>query len=282
MGTKSSLTLGRRMFARAVDLDPRFARAHAGMAYCDSRLCFRYGATISADQILATAGKALAIDPNLAEAHAAHGYALMIGDRRAEAASAFEHALTLGPNCYEANELYAEFCFIGGRFDRAARYFLRAMEIQPDDYQSPFLLVQVFQSLGQPEEATRYARIGLRRAEEALRLHPESFRPAQQGAATLAFLGERDRAEEWLARALTVDPDDLVGYYNAACTYALLGDADRAIDMLEICLQQFAPERKLWLKNDSDLDPIRMHPRYQKLLQLAGLPPVSEPGRTSS
>lgn len=270
------------MFARAVDLDPRFARAHAGMAYCDSRLCFRYGATISADQILATAGKALAIDPNLAEAHAAHGYALMIGDRRAEAASAFEHALTLGPNCYEANELYAEFCFIGGRFDRAARYFLRAMEIQPDDYQSPFLLVQVFQSLGQPEEATRYARIGLRRAEEALRLHPESFRPAQQGAATLAFLGERDRAEEWLARALTVDPDDMVGYYNAACTYALLGDADRAIDMLEICLQQFAPERKLWLKNDSDLDPIRMHPRYQKLLQLARLPPVSEPGQTSS
>lgn len=282
MGTKSSMTLGRRMFARAVDLDPRFARAYAGMAYCDSRLCFRYGATISADEILATARKALAIDPNLAEAHAALGYALMISDRRAEAASTFEQALALGPYCYEANELYAEFCFTGGDFDRAARYFLRAMEIQPDDYQSTFLLVLVLQSLGQPEEAARYARLGLRRAEEALRLHPESSRPAQQGAAALAFLGERDRAEEWLERALAIDPDDVVGYYNAACTYSLLGEADRAIDLLEICLQQFAPERKLWLEKDSDLDPIRTHPRYQSLLQLAGLPPASDSGQVSS
>ncbi len=82
--------------------------------------------TISADEILATAGKALAIDPNLAEAHAARGYALMIGDRRAEAASAFEQALALDPNCYEANQLYAEFCVTEGDFERAAQHYLRA------------------------------------------------------------------------------------------------------------------------------------------------------------
>ena len=74
--TKSSLTLGRRMFARAVELDPRFARAYAGMANCDSRLYSKHGVAISADEILATAGKALAIDPNLAEAHAARGIRL--------------------------------------------------------------------------------------------------------------------------------------------------------------------------------------------------------------
>ena len=43
MGTKSSLTLGRRMFARAVELDPRYARAYAGMADCDSRLYSKHG-----------------------------------------------------------------------------------------------------------------------------------------------------------------------------------------------------------------------------------------------
>jgi adenylate cyclase len=282
MGTKSSMTLGRRMFARAADLDPRFARAYAGMAYCDSRLCFRYGASISADEILNSARKALAIDPDLAEAHAALGYALMISDHRAEAASTFERAIALGPNCYEANELYAEFCFTGGDFDRAARHFLRAMEIQPDDYQTAFYLTQVFVSLGRPEEAARYARLGLKRAEEALRLHPESSRPAQQGAAALAFLGERDRALEWLERSLAIDPDDAVGYYNAACTYSLLGEADRAIDLLEISLQQFAPERRLWIEKDSDLDPIRTHPRYRSLLQLARSPATSDLGQVGS
>jgi len=104
------------------------------------------------------------------------------------------------------------------------------MEIQPDDYQSPLFLTSVFQSLGRPEEAAKYARLGVKRAEEALRLHPESSKPAQQGACALAILGERERAKEWLARALAIDPDDNLARYNAACTYSLLGEIDRSID----------------------------------------------------
>ena len=152
-----------------------------------------------------------------------------------------------------------------GDFELAAKHYMRAMEIQPDDYQSPIFLMQVFQSLGRPEEAAKYARLGLKRAEEALRLHPENSKPAQLGAIALAFLGERDRAKEWLARALAIDPDDNIAQYNAACTYSLLGETDRAIDLLETCLQQVGPDKKLWFKNDSDLDPIRTHPRYQKI-----------------
>ena len=52
------------------------ARAYAGMANCDSRLYSQHGVAISVDEILATTDKALAIDPNLAEAHAARGYGL--------------------------------------------------------------------------------------------------------------------------------------------------------------------------------------------------------------
>ena len=269
MGTKSSLTLARRMFTRAVELDPHYARAYAGMANCDSRLYSKHGVAISADDILTTAGKALAIDPNLAEAHAARGYALSIGSRPTEAASAFEQALALDPNCYEANQLFAEFCVTKGDFERAAQHYLRAMEIQPDDYQAPLFLSSVFQSLGRPEEAARYARLGVKRAEEALRLHPESSKPAQQGACALAYLSERDRAKEWLARALAIDPDDNLARYNAACTYSLLGESDRAIDLLETCLRHVGADFKLWMTNDSDLDPIRNHPRYHKLLEPA-------------
>ena len=267
--TKSSLTLGRRMFARAVELDPRFARAYAGIANCDARLNSKHGVAISAEEILATTDKALEIEPNLAEAHAARAYALMIGSRPAEAAPAFEKALALDPNCYDAHQLYAEFCVTKGEFEPAAQHYLRAMEIQPDDYQAPLFLVNVFQSLGRRDEAKNYARLGVKRAEEALRLHPEASKPAQQGACALAYLGERERAKEWLARVLAIDPDDNIARYNAACTYSLLGEIDRSIDLLEICLPQFGNDMKLWFTKDSDLDPLRTNPRYQTLLQLA-------------
>ena len=143
---------------------------------------------------------------------------MSIGSRPAEAASAFEQALALDPSCYEANQLFAEFCVTGGDFESAAQYYLRAMEIQPDDYQAPMFLSSVLQSLRRPEEAAKYARLGLKGAEEALRLHPEESRPAQLGAIALAALGEPDRAKEWLARALAIDPDDNIARYNAACT----------------------------------------------------------------
>ena len=62
-------------------------------------------------------------------------------------------------------------------------------------------------------------------------------------AIALACLGERDRAKEWLARALAIDPDDNLARYNAACTYSLLGEIDRAIDLLEIYLQQVGSDQ---------------------------------------
>ncbi len=268
--TRSSLILARRMFARAADLDPRFARAYAGMANCDSRLHSKHGDKISAGDIMAITGKALALEPDLAEAHTARAYALMIDSHSAEAAAAFENALALDPNCYEAHQLYAEFFVTQGDFEQAAQHYLRAMEIQPEDYQAPLFLIAVLQSLGRPEEAERYARLGVRRAEEALRQHPDSSKPAQLGAVALAFLGERDRAEEWLARALAIDPDDNLARYNAACTYSQLGKIDRAIELLEICLPHFGSDMKLWFMKDSDLDPVRNHPQFQKLLEIVG------------
>ena len=66
-----------------------------------------------------------------------------------------------------------------------------------------------------------------------MRLHPENGRPAQLGAASLARLGQTERAREWLDRAMVLDPDDAIVIYNAACTYAQLGDVDSAMEALE-------------------------------------------------
>jgi adenylate cyclase len=209
---------------------------------------------------------ALSLDPNLAEAHAARGEALANSGRRPEAAAAWERALELDPNSFDANLSYARFCVTEGNFEKAIELYTRATEIQPDDSQAPMLLQIVFRSIGRIEESETYGRLGLKRAEEQLKLYPENSRPAQLGAATLASLGEKEQALKWLERAKLIDPDDNNARYNAACTYAQLGEIDQAVEMLEEWSKHCGAEQEMWFLHDSDLDPVRDHPRYPPLI----------------
>ena len=265
--TKTFLGLARQMFVRAAELDPAFARAYAGIANCDARLVGWYGVRVPLEDILAMANKALALDPRLAEAHAARGEALRVAGRSDEAIAAFERALELDPNCYEANLAYARHARGIGQLDRSAGLFIRALEINPDDYQAPLLIQSILSALGRADEAEKYARLGLARAEEALRLHPEGSRPAQLGAGVLAWLGEREDAIRWIERALWIDPSDAQAQYNAACAWALLGEVERALDVLEGWAKQGGVLARNWLERDPDLDPLRSHPRYAELLE---------------
>ena len=265
--TKSYLILAKEMFARAMEIDPGYARAYAGMASSISRLWGMYNVPTVADELLAITDKALALDPNLSEAHAARGEALANSDRRSEAAAAFERALELDPNSFDASLSYARFCVTEGKPEKAIELYLRALEIQPDDSQAPMLLQIVYRSVGRVEESERYARLGLKRAEEQLKLHPENSRPAQLGAATLASLGEKEQALKWLERAKLIDPDDNNARYNAACTYAQLGELDQAVDMLEEWSKHCGAEQEMWFLHDSDLDPVREHARYPALVE---------------
>jgi len=270
MCSKSYVLLARRMFAKAVELDPDYARAYAGIADCDSMLHSWHHVDVSIDGILATSAKALALDPELAEAHASRGVALQFVGSYEEATAEFEHALTLDPDLYEANYFYARFFFERGDFEKAAKLFERAAQIRSDDYRSPLLLSAVYRSLGREADRERSARLGLERAERELNLHPENSGPAQFGALALAHLGEHDRARDWAARTLAIDPDDLLAKYNIACVYSQLGDLEMAIELLEQVLPHRSREQIRWFMNDSDLNPIRSHPRYQKLLEAIG------------
>ena len=134
--SKSYYQLARRMFAKAVELDPLYARAYAGIADCDSFLFLHYHVDVALDSILATSAKALALEDGLAEAHASRGLALSLGQRYDEAMAEFEQAIALDPNSFEAHYFCARACFAQGKFERAAALFERAAEIKPDDYQS--------------------------------------------------------------------------------------------------------------------------------------------------
>ncbi|KSV77390.1 hypothetical protein N182_22695 [Sinorhizobium sp. GL2] len=266
--TKGSLQLARRLFARAADLDPNYARAYAGIADCDSALHAWHGAEISLEALLATCAKALALDPSLAEAHASHGLALSTNGRHGDAVAEFERAIALDPNSYEGHYFYARHSFAEGDLEKAVELYERCADINPDDYRSPLLVMNALHSLGRHNEEAKLAAVGLERAERALRQHPENSDPAQLGAIALIALGQHERAKEWADRALAIDADDNNALYNVACVYSLLGEPDHAIDLLEPYLQKVGPHMKSWFKNDSDFDPIRSHPRYAKLLEL--------------
>src|SRR6266404_602656 len=269
--SKSNYQLARRMFAKAVELDPLYARAYAGIADCDSFLFLHYHLEATIDSILATSAKALALDDGLAEAHASRGLALSLGQRHEEAIAEFEEAIALDPNSFEGHYFYARACFGQGKLERAAALFERAAENKPDDYQSLILSIQIYHSLGRDPDAQDAARRGIERAECELTLHPENSRAAYLGAKALVTLGETDRAREWVSRALAIDPDDLLTQYNSACVYSVLGDMERAFDLLERLLPHAGHElRRGWIKHDSSLDPLRSHPRYQKVLELIG------------
>src|SRR5438132_78857 len=91
--SKSNYQLARRMFAKAVELDPLYARAYAGIADCDSFLSLIYHLDVGIDSILATSAKALALENGLAEAHASRALALSLGKRYDEAIAEFEKAI---------------------------------------------------------------------------------------------------------------------------------------------------------------------------------------------
>jgi adenylate cyclase len=265
--SKHYVRIARQMFAKAVELDPNYARAYAGLADCDSFIYLNYRLDVPIEGLLAVSEKALSLDNTLAEAHASRGTALSVIQRYEEANAEFEKAVALDPNCFEAHYCYARSSFAEGKLERSAKLFERAAEIRPEDYQSVCLLIHTYRSLGRIDESKEAARRGIKLAERELTLHPEDPRPAHLGAGALFELGEMDRAREWISRALAIDPDDPLTQYNVACGYTKLREFDAAFDLLERAILAGGPELANWVKYDSDLDGLHKHPRYPQFLK---------------
>jgi adenylate cyclase len=267
---KRSYGIARRLFERACEIDPMFARARAAIADCDAFLYLHSVSDVSPSAIMATSARALELQPDLPEAHASRGLALYVDGRFAEAEHEFKTALRLDPNLFETWYFYGRAKFVEGKMAEAAELFERAAEIQPDDFQTKAMLENIYRSLDRPADSHAAAAEALRRARQELERHPDNARAAYLGGIMLAVLGDTGRAREWLSRALAIEPDDFFSLYNVACGYAQLGDFDGAIELLERGMPSANEERKAWLRHDSDLDPLRKHPRFVALIRMLG------------
>jgi len=261
--SRKAMQFAVELFSRAIEQDPAYARAYAGIADCSAFLYANAGRhATDLERALAASAKALELDPDLAEAHASHGVALSLGGRHAEAEQELESAILLNPSLFEAHYFHARDAFAQGKLEKAVRAYEEAMRVRPEDYQSPLLVAQSYADLGREAEAEAARRRGVCLAEEHLRLNPDDARALYMGANGLVALGERERGLEWADRALALDPDEAMLLYNIACIKALAGAREEALDCLERSLEVGFALRG-WLEHDSNLDPIRDHPRFQ-------------------
>jgi serine/threonine protein kinase/Flp pilus assembly protein TadD len=263
---RKGFDFARQMFARAIVIDPGYARAFAGVADCCSFLYMYWDSSEdNLNEAEAASKKALELDPELAEAHAASGLVFALRKDFANAQKEYERAIQLDPKLYEAYYFYARTLFQGGDLTRAAEMYEQAARLNPDDYQAVSLLVGVYHGLGREAEAESTERRALRLTEKHVELHPDDARAWYLGATILVRMRDHKRGFEWARRALEIDPEEMSILYNVACVYSLLGRTEEAISCLEKVMEH-GTFYKNWAAKDSDLDALRSDPRFQALL----------------
>jgi len=256
-----------QLFLRAMEIDPASAQAYAGLADCWSYL-YLYSDRSEAlrEQAEWASEKAVELNSACAQARASRALALSLDGRNRLAEAAYEEALRLDPCLFEANYFYARHCFTIGKFARAAELYEQAMSARPDDYQPPLLVAQVYDALGEPENARAARRRGVELARRQLKLHPDDARALYMSANGLVALGEKEKGREAAGRALKIRPGDPMLLYNVGCIFAMLGLGDAALE----CLSKAATggiRQRAWYEHDGNLDSIRSHPRFQELIE---------------
>jgi TolB-like protein/Flp pilus assembly protein TadD len=264
---RTSLEFARQMFTRAIEVDPGYARAYAGVADCCSILYMYFDARASnLKQADKASLKALQLDPDLAEAHSARGLAYSLSKEYDKAGEEFEMAMKLDPKLYEAPYFYGRACIAQGKSTEAVPLFELACKLRPEDYQAPSFLAQAFAGQGRIAEANKASQRAVKSIEGWLDTNPDDARALNLGAGIWSNLGQTEKALEWANRSLEIDREDPQLLYNVACVYAIEGMKEEALQCLERAIDKGYGHLE-WMEHDSDLNSLRNDKRFKALLE---------------
>jgi len=293
-----------RCFQKAIDIDPLYALAYAGIAgiYNIFPLIDGYDPRDYFPKAKAAALQALEIDENLAEAHTAFGLAILHCDWNWSGAEvSFLHAIKLNPNFSGVHELLGTFLCRVGRIGEAIIALKKAQEIDPLSPINATWLAEVFRYHGEIDASVRIHQDTLRsfpdfylahyhlafsyidlgrlddaevHSERAVRLSGEnSLTLSLQGILQIA-LGNNERVHQTLNRLLELRAEKYISGANIASVYAAAGDNEKAIEWLETAFTENDPYLT-WMTFDREFESLRHDARFQVLLQKVGLAETS-------
>jgi eukaryotic-like serine/threonine-protein kinase len=296
--SSKSLPERRDYFQRAVEIDPSYALAYTQLAwtynYLGSSVMLSYGETYS--KAKAAAGRALDIDPNQADAHAALAFVALESEwdwPLAERESL--KALELNANSVLAHQSYASYLVRMGRTREAVEEDRRAVELNPlspDAFGNQEFTCWLSRDYDQALEAARrllaiqgsernqgdsivarvYRDKGLYVASIAEwgKLE-ESLIVLGHGGNAYAGAGYRAKAQECIRKLEERFEKDKLGAYEIALVYTGLGEKNHAFEWLDRAFG--VPDKGLsYLKVDPTLDPLRSDPRFSALLSRMHFP----------
>ena len=302
--TAQNLATAISWFQKAIAEDPANARAYAGLADCYNQLGTVMIGALPPRQArklaLAAANRALDIDPNLAEAHAALGYVQTYEWNWERAQAELDRAIQLNPNYAPAHLWLSHFLSIHGRFSEALQQVRLARDLDPlspiVETQHGWILIharrydEAINALRSvvgkyPDYQWALWQLGMALAhsgdpnaavatlEQAAARHPTH--------AFLGFLGyaygragRTPDARRVLAELLSASRQGYVSPHALMFVYMGLGDRDKAFE----CLEQSFYERSngvAWMAVAPDFDVLRPDPRFGGFLTRVGLGPVA-------
>jgi adenylate cyclase len=253
-----------RLCRGAIELDPNYARAWALMATAQRH---RMYATGQGDNGSVAAARAIELDANLAEAHAAKAGVYAATEDYAAAEEALAIALRLDPDSVDVLREAARLHFMLHRYDSAAASWEKVAALVETDISSGGLLITCYTALGDKVNLERVARRTLARAEKEMATDADNGSAMATIFSCLICLGEAERAREWARRAVLIDPDNLGMRYNLACDFVVsVHDHDMALEMLRPVCRNAGREQIVWIGADPDMDPLRDDSRFKELV----------------
>ncbi|MGA9797429.1 MAG: tetratricopeptide repeat protein, partial [Terriglobales bacterium] len=278
-------------FQQALSKNPNFAPAYAGLADAYIGLGNPWIGSLPPRQALqeakTAAENAIRLSSNLSEAHVSLAHVLVLHDwdwRRAE--EEYQRAIALDPNSAQAHNWYSELLQVQGRTDEAVREVQKAAQLDPVNLQNavgyPFYTARQYE---QAEKIFRrssdhlglaWVYIATGRYSEAI-TELEAEKGDQLPSDVLASLGQvyglqgkKQEAEKVLAELNERSKKTYVSPFLLAVVYLGLGDRERTLSALEQAYQEHDPAI-IYLKVAPDFDQFHSDPRFQKLVRGLGL-----------
>jgi non-specific serine/threonine protein kinase len=259
-----------QMFEQAIQMDPNFALAHAGIAHlCGLIYEIREQSPKWIERGLAACDRATALAPDLPEVLVAHARLSYAQKKYDDAALLAQRAIERKPDCDGSWNILGRAYFASGRFEEAAALTERAIEANGDDYNTYIPYRNTLQRLGRKKETEHVRERMIKALRQQLELVPEDVRARILLANQLANSEQdADEATRHLQTAVALRPGDANTLYNAACTYGVLGKKAEALETLHKAFAAGYGNRN-WAAKDSDFECLRDDPEFQKLVGLS-------------